>query len=191
RPLRLPPLVWQNALLTFSLSLFLAGIFSFVSFLPAMVSLFTLLTIIGVGIVFDMIGVAVAAADETPFHAMASDRVSGSREAVWLIRQAERVANFCNDVVGDVCNTVTGAITAALAVVLAARYRLDQSLVSILAIAMVAALNVGGKAMGKVYALGRPEEILLFVGRGFARLGWPRLDRRPSRRRVAREKKGS
>ncbi|MGQ9778645.1 MAG: hypothetical protein ACUVRM_02040 [Bacillota bacterium] len=188
--MRLPPLVWQNAFLTFCLSLLLAGVLGFVSFLPVTVSLFALLAIVGVGIIFDMVGVAVAAADEVPFHAMASDRISGSREAVWLIRRAERVANLCNDVVGDVCNTVTGAITAALAVVLAARYRLDHGLVSVLAIALVAAFNVGGKAMGKVYALGRPEKILLFVGRSFARLGWPRLDRRPPRR-AAREKKGS
>ena len=69
-----------------------------------------------------MIGVAVAAADEKPLHAMGADRVHGSRQAIWLVRRAGRVANICNDVVGDVSGTISGAITASLAVGLAIRY---------------------------------------------------------------------
>lgn len=176
--MRFSPLVWQNALLTLLLSILLAGVLGFVAFLPASASMAILFGIVAIGIFFDMIGVAVAAADEAPFHAMASDRIAGSREAVWLIRRADRVANVCNDVVGDVCNTVTGAVTAGLALVLAAKYRIDHGLVWILAIAVVAALNVGGKAMGKIYALDRPQKVLLAVGRLLSRLGWPRLGRR-------------
>ena len=52
------------------------------------------------GIVFDIIGVAVTAADERPFHSMAAHRTPGAREALGLIRKANKVSSFCNDVVG-------------------------------------------------------------------------------------------
>ena len=42
------------------------------------------------GIVFDIIGVAVTAADEKPFHSMAAHRTPGAKEALGLIRQAFR-----------------------------------------------------------------------------------------------------
>ncbi len=45
-----------------------------------------LLVIILVGILFDIVGVAVTSADETPFHAMAARKVPGAREASRLLR---------------------------------------------------------------------------------------------------------
>lgn len=178
----LPPLVWQNALLTFGLSLLLGTALGFITFLPIALSLLILLVIVGLGIVFDMIGVAVAAADEEPLHAMGADRVAGSGQALWLVRRAEWVANLCNDVVGDVSNTVSGAITASLTVALAVRYSLDRNVISIAAIAAIAALNVGGKACGKVYALRNPYKIIMTVGRSLPFLG-RRGTRHPGRQR--------
>ena len=43
---------------------------------------------IGLGIVFDMIGVAATSGTEKEFHSMAAHKVRGAREAVWMVRNA-------------------------------------------------------------------------------------------------------
>ena len=47
---------------------------------------------IGLGIVFDMIGVAATSGTEKEFHSMAAHKVRGAREAVWMVRNAEKVS---------------------------------------------------------------------------------------------------
>ena len=47
---------------------------------------------IGLGIVFDMIGVAVTAADPRPFHSMAAHKEKGAKEALVLLRNARQVS---------------------------------------------------------------------------------------------------
>lgn len=186
----LPPLVWRNALLTFLLSIMLGAVLGFITFIPLWLSILIMFSIVAAGILFDMIGVAVAAATEQPLHAMGADRVAGAKQAIWLVRNADLVANICNDVVGDVCNTISGAITAGFTVAIAARYSLDQSLISILAIAAIAALNVGGKAAGKIFALKRPQEVIVIVGRILLWFGITPVDKRRRRRQTAGANQG-
>ena len=120
---------------------------------------------IAIGVLFDIIGVAVTAASDKPFHSMASHRVRGAAESIALIKNAEKVASFCNDIVGDVCGIVSGAT----AVIIAAKLMTDmraQSVVWQLVISgAVAALTIGGKAMGKAAAINRSTEIVFAVGR--------------------------
>ena len=52
------------------------------------VAFLILLIIILVGIIFDVIGMAVATADEKPFHSMAARKVVGAHEAIALLRNA-------------------------------------------------------------------------------------------------------
>ena len=80
-----------------------------------LVAFMILFAIIVVGIIFDIIGVAVTSADEKPFHSMAARKVPGSQEAIRLLRNAERVGSICNDVVGDICGVVSGAASATIA----------------------------------------------------------------------------
>ena len=47
---------------------------------------------IALGIVFDIIGVAVTAADPRPFHSMAAHQEKGATEALILLRNAGRVS---------------------------------------------------------------------------------------------------
>ena len=63
------------------------------------ISFILLIIVMSVGILFDLIGTAVTAAEEVPFHAMASDKKKGAKEALALIRNADRVANVCSDVI--------------------------------------------------------------------------------------------
>src|SRR5690554_1632429 len=72
-------------------------------------SLVTLIVIIIIGVVFDIIGIAVTAASEVPFLSMASKKKRGAINAVRLIRKADQVSSFCNDVVGDICSIISGS----------------------------------------------------------------------------------
>ena len=79
------------------------------------VAFIILLIIIFIGIVFDIVGMAVATADEKPFHSMAARKVPGAQESIKLLRNAERVSSICNDVVGDICGVVSGSASATIA----------------------------------------------------------------------------
>ncbi|NLM39250.1 MAG: hypothetical protein GX205_04285 [Firmicutes bacterium] len=122
--------------------------------------------IILMGIIFDVIGVAAAAGRETPFHAMASNKVRGAREGIWLVRNADQVSVFCNDVVGDIGGTLSGAVGASIVFQLSALgFPLTETLLSTMMIAVIAALTVGGKAMAKSFAITRSVDILLVAGK--------------------------
>ncbi|WP_231133457.1 hypothetical protein [Capillibacterium thermochitinicola] len=129
------------------------------------VSILVLLAVIFLGIIFDIVGTATTAATEKPFHAMASDRVPGAKKGVELVRKADQVANFCNDVVGDICGTVSGSIGAALVINFVVNHDLVayRDLISLLVVGLISALTVGGKAAGKAFAIRNSTMILLNV----------------------------
>ena len=80
-----------------------------VDLLPVVIASTVLIFIISLGIVFDIIGLAVATADIAPFNSMAARRLKTGQKAVWLINNAEKVSSFCNDIVGDIAGIVSGA----------------------------------------------------------------------------------
>jgi len=130
------------------------------------ISIATLILVIAVGVVFDVIGVAVTAAVEPPLHARAARGIRGAHRAVRLVRNAHQVASFCNDVVGDVSGALSGAIGVAIVYQL---FQMTEPITAIVATtfmsALVASLIVGGKAYGKVYAIRESTEIVFQVGR--------------------------
>lgn len=124
-----------------------------------------LLLIILIGIVFDIIGMAVATADEKPFHAMAAKKVTGAKESIRLLRNAERVSSICNDVVGDICGVVSGAASATIAAQIIANFEFSwPDVVSLALSSLAAALTVGGKAIGKGIAVNSCTQIVYRVG---------------------------
>ena len=130
------------------------------------VAFLILLLIITIGIVFDIIGMAVATADEKPFHAMAARKVPGAREAIQLLRNAERVSSICNDVVGDICGVVSGAASATIAAQILSNFDFSwPQIVSLAMSALAAGLTVGGKAVGKSIAVNSCVTIVHTVGR--------------------------
>ena len=125
-----------------------------------------LLAIIFIGIIFDIIGMAVATADEKPFHSMAARKVPGAQAAIRLLRNAERVSSICNDVVGDICGVVSGSASATIAVLILQNMELGwPRLISLLMSALCAGLTVGGKAIGKTFAVKSATEIVHAVGK--------------------------
>ena len=125
-----------------------------------------LLAIIFIGIVFDIVGMAVATADEKPFHAMAARKVPGARAAISLLRNAERVSSICNDVVGDICGVVSGSASATIAAQILKSFDFSwPQIVTLLMSALCAGLTVGGKAIGKSIAVNSCTAIVHTVGK--------------------------
>lgn len=123
-----------------------------------------LIFIILIGILFDMIGMSVASADEVVFHARATKKHKGAAEAIRLVKDAEKVSSVCNDVVGDVCGIISGSVSALIALRIATMLQLPNSMISLGIGAMVASLTVGGKAIGKAIAVKNSEIIIGKVG---------------------------
>lgn len=125
-----------------------------------------LLGIVLLGIIFDIIGMAVATASEKPFHSMAARKVPGAQEAIRLLRNAERVSSICNDVVGDICGVVSGSASATIAALILTHVdTVWPRAVSLAMSALVAGLTVGGKAIGKTIAVNSCTQIVHLVGR--------------------------
>lgn len=136
----------------------------FVESAGLLVALLTLIVLVMLGIITDIIGVAVTSADEQPFIAMASKRITGAKQALKLIRMAERVSSLLNDVVGDIVGIVSGSAGAVIAVYLT-KYGLSSTLASILTTAFTSAFMIGGKAYGKSIAIEKSAQIVLTVGK--------------------------
>jgi CBS domain containing-hemolysin-like protein len=120
------------------------------------------------GVVFDMLGIAAAAARETPFHAMASKRVFGAKNAIRIVRNAEKVSSVCSDVIGDIAGVLSGAGALAVSVQLINAISVNgwhREAVSILLTAFITAFTVGTKAVGKTFAIQSPTPIVLAAAR--------------------------
>ena len=159
----------------FIVTIFISGTISLLSDLimensSMAVAFLILLAIILIGIIFDIIGMAVASADEKPFHSMAARKVPGAQEAIKLLRNAERVSSICNDVVGDICGVVSGSASATIAVQILKEFDFSwPQIVSLAMSALAAGLTVGGKAIGKSFAVNSSTTIVHAVGKI---LGW-------------------
>lgn len=125
------------------------------------VSFVVLLAIVFLGVIFDIIGVAVTAADEKPFHSMAAKKMPEAVVAIRMLRRAERVSSFCNDVVGDICGVVSGSASAVIAArAVVGMQPIWARLLQLLMSAFVAGLTVGGKAFGKSVAMNNSTVII-------------------------------
>ena len=145
----------------------LSIIFSFISTtaiegLPLIPAILVLLLVIFVGILFDIIGVAVIVGKESDFNAMAAKKIPGAKTSLNLIKNSEKVSNICADVVGDVAGVLSGSIAALIA------FNITRDLgfnVQFIISAIVASLTIGGKAIGKGIAQRNTTKIVGFVGR--------------------------
>lgn len=129
-----------------------------------MLSVLVLFIIIFIGIIFDIIGVAVTAADEAPFHAMASRKNPASKRAIKLVRNANKVSSLCNDVVGDICGVIAGTTCALIVAKLATLHDFfATALFGVLLSSFAASLMIGGKAAGKTYGMRNSNNIVYKV----------------------------
>lgn len=121
-----------------------------------------LVMLVLMGILFDIIGVAVTTASEVSFNSMATKGIKGAKEALTLIKHAEKVSNFCNDVVGDISGIISGS-AAAIIITRISTSDAENTFFSLLVTALVASFTVGGKAFGKGLAMRRANSIVYRV----------------------------
>jgi len=115
-----------------------------------------------VNIFFDIIGTSVTAAEEKPFHAMASRKIFGAKQAIRLIRNADKVSNVCNDVIGDICGIISGAAGAYIIIRIIGSQS-NTTVAELIMTGLITALTVGGKALGKTIALRNSNYIIYKV----------------------------
>lgn len=118
------------------------------------------LLFIGLGILFDIIGVAVTSADEKVFNSMSARKIKGASLAVKMKKSAPKVSSLCCDIVGDTCGIISGTATATIAANLSKITNLNILLVTLLSSAIAASLTIGGKAIGKSFAMNKSNIIL-------------------------------
>lgn len=157
------------------LTIVLAALFSTLSNLfffkaSIVINIAIVLFFILFGILSDTVGLSAAAAKEPPFHAMASKKVVGAKEAVKICRNAEIFSSFFNDVIGDICGIVSGTATATVVLQLTYLAQKDEhsmyySVMTILFTSLVAGFTVGGKAICKSIAIRGSTQIILWMGK--------------------------
>lgn len=156
--------VVKSFVITFILSIIISYIstngVSNLSLLPAFC---ILILVIFIGIVFDIIGVAVTVANEEEFHAKATKKIKGSKDSIKLIKNAPKVANICADVIGDICGVLSGSISALIAIKISTEMNMSFNFQFVLS-ALVSALTVSGKALGKEIANKESTVIVHRVG---------------------------
>ena len=137
---------------------------AFIDKVELLLSFVILLFVILLGIIFDIIGISVTISEETPFHSRSTRGYKGSKEAIKLIRSADKVSSFCNDVIGDIAGVISGGLAAAIVVNILKSYTIfNATVLNLLLTAVVSALTVGGKAVGKGIAIKNGENIVLKV----------------------------
>lgn len=117
------------------------------------------------GIIFDIIGTAVLTAKESTFHAKSSKKIKGAKESINLIKNSNQIASICNDVIGDICGIVSGSVGAMLSIFISEITKIDTLYTTLFISSLISSLTVGGKAIGKKYAVEKSDIIIEKVGK--------------------------
>ena len=159
-------------LIVLAVSLLLSFSFSFFSELALndaglLLAIIVILVFMFISIITDAIGVAITAAVEIPFRAMAAKKVKGAKESIILINNADKVASIVADILGDICGILSGAAGAVVTAKLITNLTDEMHMVLIASIvsAVIAGVIIFGKAIGKRVALDNCDRIVLMLGK--------------------------
>lgn len=161
----------RNWILKITLCAFIISfVFSFLSetIMPStniIFSIIMLFSFIVIGIVFDMIGVAITSANIKPFHSMNAKKIKGAQTAIRIINNAPKFSSVCNDVIGDICGIISGSAGVIIANSLSRKFNIDLLLISLFVTAFIAALTIGGKAFFKSIAVRKSTKIICLFSR--------------------------
>lgn len=162
--------IWPLIVLILAISLSLS--FSLLSELvlsrsTVIIAIVVIFIFIALAILTDMIGLAVASANIEHFTAMAARKVKGSKQAMHLVKSADKVSSILNDVIGDVCGILSGAAGASIV----AKIAIDNGgtfmsiLIPSLIAAIIAGLTIAGKALFKKVAIRHSNALTLTFAR--------------------------
>lgn len=158
--------VLKISVITFFISFMMGIISSDIDQLNIYIAFLVLFVFIAIGVVFDFIGLAVATADEKSFHSMAARKIPAGKKAVSLIKNAEKVSSFCNDVIGDICGVISGATGAAIAVRLFMGADTVKGFIgNLLLTATISTLTIGSKAALKGIGIRYSNDVVRIVAK--------------------------
>lgn len=159
-------------LIVLMVSLLLSFTFSFLSELALsdanlVIAILVIVVFMFISVITDIIGVAVTAASEEPFRAMASRKIKGAKEGIILIKNADKVASIIADILGDICGILSGAAGAVVTAKLIENVTGEMLTVVIASVvsAIIAGVIIFGKAMGKRIAMDNCSKIVLILGK--------------------------
>lgn len=115
------------------------------------------------GIIFDIIGVAVTSGNEVAFHSMSARRVRGGKAGVMLVKNASKVSSICCDVVGDICGIISGSAGVTIVALIIKNTNINELAISLVVTALISAITIGGKAVGKSIAINKSTEVITIV----------------------------
>lgn len=124
------------------------------------IGIIILILFIAIGIIFDMVGVAVTSGTESPLNAMSAKKIKGAKKAVLFKKNADKVSSFCNDVIGDICGIISGSVGVTITATISKTYNLDIFWVGLIITAIIASLTIGGKAIFKSVAMKNSNKIV-------------------------------
>lgn len=157
--------LWQITLL----SLLLSAVFGLISELmlahtSLCLALILIVLLVGVGVFFDIIGMAVTAGNIKSLLEQKSRGTKGVDIGISLVKNADKVSSICTDVIGDICSILSGAGGVAISVILGTQIPgINPFILSIIVSAVIAAINVLIKAIGKSYAISNSDKIVLKI----------------------------
>lgn len=132
---------------------------------PLIIAIIITLAFVAIGIIFDIIGVAVTSGDITVFNSMSARKVRGGKVGVKMLKNTSKVSSVCCDVVGDVCGIVSGASGAVIVTLIINLIECNELIVTLLVSALISSMTIGGKAMGKSYAIKESSKIITIVSK--------------------------
>ncbi len=149
--------------LTFILAILFSLIANLLGDFNNLVLIICIIAIIFIGIIFDIIGTSVLSASTKVLHSKATQKMKGAKSAINLVKNSSTVSSICNDVVGDICGIISGSLVTVLIINL---FKTNNvSLFNVLITSLLSSLTVGGKAIGKVIAIKKSNDIVFTVGK--------------------------
>ena len=94
---------------------------------------------------------------------MASKKIKTAKTAKKMLKNSAKVSTFCNYVIGDICGIISGSAVTVVSLGIAVKLGIDETLPTLLITSLVAALTIGGKALGKGIAVNKSEYIITKV----------------------------
>ena len=123
-------------------------------------SIIILTIFILIGIIFDMIGVAITTCDIKPFHSMNAKKISYAKTAIKLLNNSAKVSSFCNDVIGDICGIISGSAGVIISANISTKLNTNMLSTTLITTSIIAAITIGGKSIGKETALKNNTSII-------------------------------
>lgn len=129
-------------------------------------SLFLIVLLVVVSVIFDLIGMAVTACSIRPLLDYKQKGIRGADISIKLVKNADKISCICTDVVGDICSILSGAGGVTISIILISYFpQFNSILMSILISSIIASISVLGKAIGKTYAINNSVKVVLVTGK--------------------------